>query len=520
MSGSKPAIPVSVGSFHPTDRAGGKPSHTLIAYKRIPLLVIYLLAVFSWFRHPTSFIGDDSYFYLVVARNLVLSGRQTFSGLVPTNGVHPLWLYVLGAYSYVVSRFSPSLLWNARYPVPLAASLLGLGAWNFSKVEDLLGLGPLFTLLPVVFLSVFGLLFSEAHLFYCALSWLTLLVVRAAIARKPLSGLIGFAAALVLLSRLDSVFLVGALYLWWYLAIDRRLLPALRSAGICALIVAPYLISNAVFFGGLVPVHGWMKSTFPHVVLKGLQSPTILSSSFGGYNLFWGYIPLIAGLILLPRLVRLNTPLGIAYVYLLGCLATCLYIMLFVRFGSHWYWYYVEPIILASLTATIFLNHNRPALLAAATLAIGVAGLVALMLLPQHAERAETLVRSVDYVKTHRIDNQLILVSDNPGYLAFNTDDPVLAADLLTTNRRFVDQVETSDNSLRFLQDYCDKLDTPIRWLFYMGNSWLVPSADLRSITYCDPHTHPTCRVIGTIALVPPDYVSSDRNFIVWRLSP
>jgi len=518
MCSNKPAIPVSVRSFHPIDRAGGKTSHTLIAYKRIPLLVIYLLAVFSWCWHPTSFTGDDSYFYLVVARNLVLSGRQTFSGVVPTNGVHPLWLYVLGAYSYIVSRFSPSLLWNARYPVPLAASLLGLGAWNFRKVEDLLGLGSLFTLLPVVFLSVFGVLFSEAHLFYCALSWLTLLAVRTAIARKPLSGLIGFAAALVLLSRLDSIFLVGALYLW-YLAIDRRLLPALRSAGVCALIVAPYLISNAVFFGGFVPVHGWIKSSFPHVVLKGFYSPTIFASSIGGYNLFWGYIPLIAGLILLPRLVRFNTALGIAYVYLFGCLATCAYITLFVRYGSYWYWYYVEPVILVSFAASILLNHNRPALLTT-TLAVGVAGVVALILLPQHAERTEPLERIVDYVKTHRIDNQLILVSDNPGYLAFNTDDPILAADLLTANRRFVEQMETSDNSLRFLQDYCDKLGMPIRWLFYLGGSWLVPSADLRSITYCDPHTHPSCRVVGTIALGPPDYVSSDRYLIVWRLSP
>jgi hypothetical protein len=517
MSASKPAISVASSDFQHTDRVRGKPLHDPIVYSKITLLVIYLLAVFSWFRHPTAFIGDDSYFYLVVARNLVLSGRQTFSGIVPTNGVHPLWLYVLGAYSYVVSWLSPSLLWNVRYPVPLAAALLGLGAWNFRKVEELLGLDPLFTLLPMVFLSVFGVLFSEAHLFYCTLSWLTLLTVRAAIERKPPSGLIGFAAALVLLSRLDSVFLVGALYLW-SLAMSRRLMPALRSAGVCALIVAPYLISNAVFFGGFVPIHGWMKSAFPQVVLKGLESRTILSSNLGGYNLFCGYLPLLAGLALLPRLVRWNSPRGIAYVYLLGSLASCMYITLFVRFGAFWYWYYIEPVILASFTISILLSHSRAALFTA-TLAVGVAGVLALMLLPQRAERTATLVRSVDYVKRNRIDNQLILASDNPGYLAFNTDDPVLAADLLTANRRFVEQMEASDNSLRFLQDYCDKLDMPIRWLFYTGNTWLVPSADLRTITYCDPHTHPTCRVVGSLSVGTPDYVSDDRNFIVWRLS-
>ena len=74
----------------------------------------------SWWLYPNSYIGDDPLFYLVVARNMVFSGIQSFSGIFPTNGVHPLWQYLLAGFTYVsrgsIRRLCTGWATRCRFP--------------------------------------------------------------------------------------------------------------------------------------------------------------------------------------------------------------------------------------------------------------------------------------------------------------------------------------------------------------------------------------------------------------------
>ena len=44
---------------------------------------------------PEQFMHDDSYFYLQVAHNIAQGNGSTFHGITPTNGYHPLWLWMV-----------------------------------------------------------------------------------------------------------------------------------------------------------------------------------------------------------------------------------------------------------------------------------------------------------------------------------------------------------------------------------------------------------------------------------------
>src|ERR1035437_4085432 len=48
------------------------------------------------------FPQDDFYYYYLTAKNVALHGFSSFDGIVPTNGYHPLWLWVLSAIAFVV----------------------------------------------------------------------------------------------------------------------------------------------------------------------------------------------------------------------------------------------------------------------------------------------------------------------------------------------------------------------------------------------------------------------------------
>jgi len=93
---------------------------------------------------------------MVIARNIVLDGSQTFSNLYITNGIHPIWLYLLTGYSYLVSIFDPEILFNPVYAVPLSAFLVFMGVVNFWKAADLLKLPRLlFCGLPLCYVLFF-----------------------------------------------------------------------------------------------------------------------------------------------------------------------------------------------------------------------------------------------------------------------------------------------------------------------------------------------------------------------------
>src|SRR3990172_4891049 len=71
----------------------------------LPHLVISLSnpnTILDWYS------SDDSFYYFQVARNLAEGQGFTFDGLNPTNGFHPLWLFLITPL-FLFAQFDPLL---------------------------------------------------------------------------------------------------------------------------------------------------------------------------------------------------------------------------------------------------------------------------------------------------------------------------------------------------------------------------------------------------------------------------
>ena len=178
----------------------------------------------------------------------------------PTNGVHPLWTLLLAGYTWVVALVSINVVRDGAYGVPLVLALLGLGAMNFMDVADRAGLPRAVLVFPLlVYLSVFGVVYSEAHTAFLAHSCLARQACRDDDGEsRPV--LVGLAASAVFLARLDSVFYVGA-FMVWYAVRHRSLSKAAKMVCACAGPACLYVGVNLLYFGGAAPISGYLKST-------------------------------------------------------------------------------------------------------------------------------------------------------------------------------------------------------------------------------------------------------------------
>ncbi|HUR33930.1 MAG TPA: hypothetical protein VM032_09070 [Vicinamibacterales bacterium] len=491
--------------------------------RHLPLVAALGLAGVFWLGNPVVFTAEDCYFYAVVARNLALRGVQAFWGVEPTNGVHPLWLYLLAGYDWFVAQFSVSVLYRPAFGVPLVLGLTSAGALNWSVVAWRTRLPVSLLVFPqLLFLAAFGLLYSEAHAAFFAHSLLARGISSEEDDGRPRPLLVGLAAAAVLLARLDNVFYVAAVVAWYG---ARRPLPtSARMALACGLPVGLYLASNVLFFGGIVPVSGYLKSTFPVPQFSGLAaSPGGLVLMYAGYSIPLGWAPIGAGILaamLRPRLTGAQTLL---YPLLAGAIGHALYTALFTTGFTFWYWYYLLPIVLgswalASLLSTAVGDRLDRLGQWMAVVALGAA-LLTVRLAPPTEDRLIGLT-SLRIVREEGIDRATLLVSEWPGTLAFFTHNHVIAADMLTSNRRLVDRMVSAPDAAAVLLDEARRLGTPVDYVLFNGGLFLQPYADRQSVELRDPRMLETLarRAIGRLTLGPA--LSAREGVLLWRVPP
>jgi len=291
-------------------------------------------------------------------------------------------------------------------------------------------------------------------------------------------------------------------------------------------VVAPYLISNMVLFGGLMPISGWMKSSFPVL----FSQKTIWSiNSFLEYNIIAGIAPLLFAcfvLILSYKYIQNR----FFYVYCAGSLLHFLYTALFTRFHTMYWWYYVPNIVLLAFAGAIFfkrplLSTTNKFISKILLLALFCVALIAWRWDKTFADRKlqDSIQQILNYISQNNIKNTTILMSDVPGVIAFFSNNNIIAVDMLTANRKIFDNMRTSSNALAFTFDYCESLQKPVQYIILFDNvssKFIELDRPKKTIQYYDPKVYPVKKNIGRIDLYgEPDFITSDKGVFVWKIS-
>lgn len=463
---------------------------------------VLAVGLYLWCITTKSFIADDSYFYVVIARNIALHGQQTFSGLFPTNGFHPLWGYVLAAYTFVVHALAPDAVNHVTYALPLAIVMLaatGVQTWRFARALDL---DPLvITAFLVGYVLSLGVLYSEGPLFLLLLVSLLAMMARDPDVPETRPVAFGLLTGAVVLSRLDSVFLVGFIYLYYLWKLGFR--PRFLLAGVlCGAVVGGYVLSNLIFFGGAMPISGWLKGNFPHPFIRGFvyyPFPRVQLAMIGGYSLLLGWMPLVVALVTLATCRPMEKMQRVFLLLLLaGSSVQGFYIALFTRSHTLWPWYYVMSLTLLAISLGIFVSHWRTYHARAVVLV-----LISLAVLVSYRDKTRPKLSpsfaTIDRLEEQGINGQTVLVSDWPGAVAFYTDNHIVAADMLTSNRFEFERMRGQSNALDYLFAKCKELGKPIEHIMLVGESWLTWDAATETITYFDPRRYPILVPIGSL---------------------
>jgi hypothetical protein len=284
-----------------------------------------------------------------------------------------------------------------------------------------------------------------------------------------------------------------------------------------------YLGSNAFYFGGVVPISGALKSTFPVPHPSGLApSPGGVVLMWSGYSVPFGWLPLAFGACTTAwTWGRLRGVSTLLYPLVAGTLGHALYTGLFTAGFTFWYWYYVLPVVLlgwslACLTAPIMRPRVDAFLQWSAVCLLAV--VLVMTRLDAPTEARLTGLKTLRIVRALGIDDATILVSEWPGTVAFHTRNQIVAADMLTSNRRLVDRLFAAPDAGLVLLAAAREAGTPLDYVIVNGGPFLVPgdnreSVDLRSPRMVDNQAG---RTVGRIRLGPVHAEIDD--VLIWRV--
>ncbi len=245
-------------------------------------------------------VPDDAAYYFKIAENAGAGRGATFDGLNRTNGFQPLWLAVLvpvcAAYDgEPETMFRIFLLLQIAILAAAAALLHSLLARFYRPSVAFLG-GMLFVF-AVLVPAVNGM--ESAVLVLC----LVLALYYGAGSERAIGGgvkrhvLFGALLGLVVLARLDMIFVPAVVGAACLARIPRerdgRGAAAIRILGLAAgaaLVVGPYLAFNVAACGGMMPISGMLKSSFPSISFSGILPPGLGKRGLVGLLLAAGYL--------------------------------------------------------------------------------------------------------------------------------------------------------------------------------------------------------------------------------------
>ena len=202
--------------------------------KKIPwfelIIIFFTLAIHSYAAFSDAhnfpniwFTRDDAYYYFKTAQNISEGLGSTFDGINLTNGYHPLWMLICIPI-FALARFN--LILPLRVLLLILAVMRAVTAillYHLLKKNLSNPIAILAALYWAFSYRLHGLIYQqglETGLGFLCVFWFLTLIQRFDEDRKTASvkpiqiAFLGFAAALVMLSRLDLVFLAGFFGLW------------------------------------------------------------------------------------------------------------------------------------------------------------------------------------------------------------------------------------------------------------------------------------------------------------------
>ncbi len=236
------------------------------------LLKVGLPSVFRFFL-------QDTFYYLSVAKNSSF-GFYTFDGEFATSGFHPLWqVYLTQVFRLAQTADQGSLILidfvSSVCFVTFGFVLLVLASMAMTRSRFLLIL-----LIPGLFNLLFWGIIQFGHSPWSYMNGMespftvffagALFCLIAAHHSEPeryaassaFHGAVGIALALLILSRLDDVFLLPGfmIALWWMSASRKDLVRRLAAlTGPSCIALGVYLVFNYVTTGGFLPISGVVK---------------------------------------------------------------------------------------------------------------------------------------------------------------------------------------------------------------------------------------------------------------------
>ncbi|MBU3630098.1 hypothetical protein [Polynucleobacter sp. AP-Melu-500A-A1] len=231
---------------------------------------------------------DDSFFYMVIARNHADGLGYSFDGLNQTNGFHLLWLWLLSVVGSVIALTGEQ---GIRIVVMLQ-NLLSIGAaLIYVRLLAHAQVKTLFLILfyfAYLFLCTFADIGQESALFGFLFAVLinTVIPILSPVSVTSRSAnqslvvslpsrmrfiLVGVVSALIVLSRLDAFFILGgvALALW---ILGQKKMAYILVVGV-ALGIAATMSFNYTHFGHIYSVSSWLKSGFDLEKLRQIFIP-------------------------------------------------------------------------------------------------------------------------------------------------------------------------------------------------------------------------------------------------------
>ncbi len=299
------------------------------------LISALTLLIPSLFFHisPEKFPADDGFFYQQIAYNVFQGNGFTFNEEYQTNGFHPLWMIfslISELFNPFEKQFSLHIIWFFQV-LFVFLSLKNLSKFWGMPLANVFSSG----IICYLFIGVGTLYLTEAHLNLYCLSLLFLFFFK----KSKVYFLLGILSGLAVLARLDNVFVVFPLAIYYLFVRERFHLKNSIQAGIgFSVLIIPYLTFNYFYFGHIVPISGVIKSSFPNVEMRGFN----LYAKVFLYTLSFYLIYQI-----LTIKQKRENPLKLFFT--IGCLLQLLYNIAFQsQIGQ---WYFVAQILCISFFA-------------------------------------------------------------------------------------------------------------------------------------------------------------------------